>query len=356
VRHDFNELLDQLPAAMPAAPGQGAEWEPEFLKSLPNPPDEPFSVLAPPPPIAPPPPDWEKPYFRYDPLVDPPQWPQPGWFTDVQIGIVHPHVFFGQFRHSVVAGGTRHLVAPGAANFGWTVAPRIELGYRLPSGFGAFAVSSRFFSAYGTGTFTGPAGIATRWSRLGVNYWDYDYVSGREWSPWANWTLDWRAGIRTAFAWIGTVADQPFSQAAARGGAFIAGGSAYALGNGPHFGVTLERRFPASGFAFVAKLDLANEFTRERVLFGATTTTPNAAGAPSRGLFPQNFWNQMPILNWQVGLGWAPPNNPNIQLYMGYVYEIWWQVATNSNLTPLNGGVRGFFDNQGIVFQAQVKF
>jgi hypothetical protein len=351
----MNDLLDDVRDAAPP-PGHEGGWEPEFLKSLPNPPDQPFSMLAPPSPIAPPPKDLEKPYFQYDPLLDPPQWPQPGWFTDIQIGIVHPQVFFGEFKHSVVAGGARHLVAPGTANYGWAVAPRIELGYRLPSGFGAFAVSDRFFSAYGTGSFTGPAGTATRNSRIGVDYWDYDYISGRQYSPWDNWSLDWRAGIRTAFSWIGTVSDQPFSVAAARHGTFIQGASSYALGNGPHFGVVLERKFPTSGFAFVTKLDLANEFTRERVLFSAASTTLNSAGVPQRGNFTQNFWQQMPILNWQVGMGWVPPNNPNIQLYMGYIYEFWWQVATNSNLTPLAGGVRGFFNNQGIVFQAQVKF
>ncbi len=354
-RHDFDELVDNIPDPLPDAPGQPGGWEPEFLKTLPNPPDQPFSMLAPPPPIAPPPPNLER-YFEPDPLLDPPQWPQPGWFSDVQIGIVHPQVFFGQFKHSVIAGGSSHLVAPGTANYGWAVAPRIELGYRLPSGFGSFAISSRFFSAYGTGSFSGPAGTADRISRIGVNYWDYDYISGREYSPWTNWTLDWCAGVRTAFAWIGTVADQSFARAAAGHGVFIAGSSAYALGNGPHFGVVLERKFPTSGLAFVTKLDIADEFTRERDLFSASTTTLNAAGRPERGNFTTNFWNIMPILNFQVGTGWSPPNNPNIQLYMGYIYEYWWQVATNSNVTPLNGGVRGFFNNQGIVFQAQIKF
>jgi hypothetical protein len=353
-RRDLDTLANDSPDALPQS---GTEtWEPDFLKSLPNPPDEPFSMLAPPPPVGPPPPELER-YFELDPLLDPPAFPQPGFYSDVQIGIVHPTVFFGQMRHNVVAAGRLVNVAPNAANYGWTVAPRIELGYRLPSGFGAFAISDRFFSAYGTGSFTGPAGTATRTSRLGVNYWDYDYVSGREYTPWNGWTLDWRAGVRTAFAWIGTVADQPFAVAQRRGGeAFIQGLSSYALGNGFHVGVTLERKFPTSGFAFLTKLDLADEFTRERVLFGAASTTLNAAGVPERGVLSQNFWNIMPILNWQVGLGWAPPSNPNIQLYVGYIYEFWWQVATNSNLTPLSGGVRGFFDNQGIVFQAQVKF
>jgi hypothetical protein len=354
-RSDFNELLNDIPQPTAGGPGQEGSWEPDFLKTLPNPPDEPFSMLAPPPPIAPPPRDLEKPYFQYDPLVDNPQWPQPGWFSDVQIGVVHPTVFFGQFRHSVIAGGRSVQVAPGSATYGWAIAPRIELGYRLPSGFGAFSVSDRFFSAYGTGPFNGPAGMTIRSSRMGVNYWDFDYTS-RDYTPWENWCLDWRAGVRTAFTWIGNVVDEPFQRAATGHGVFITGNSNYTVGNGPHFGVALNRIFPASGFSFVTKLDIANEFTRVRSLFSASTTTLNAAGTPERGNFTQNFWQQVPILNFQVGMGWQPPNNPNIQLYMGYLYEFWWQVASNSNLTPLLGGTRGFFNNQGIVFQAQVKF
>ena len=69
------------------------------------------------------------------------------------------------------------IVAPGAAKQAWTVAPRIEIGYRLPSGFGGFAFSDRFFNTSGTGPFVGPAGTTTRSTQLGVNYSDWDYIS-----------------------------------------------------------------------------------------------------------------------------------------------------------------------------------
>ncbi len=356
VRHDFGELYDALPEPLPAAGlTSGGGWEPEFLQSLPHPPDEPYSMLGPPPPIAPPPPNLER-YFEHgDPVLDPPQWPQPGWFTDVQIGIVHPQLFFGQMKHSVVAGGRPVLVAPGSANLGWAVAPRIEVGYRLPSGFGEFSVSNRFFSANGSGPFNGPAGATTRTSRFGVNYWDFDYGS-REYTPWNNWSMKWVAGVRTAFTEAGNVVNQSFSRAALDRGVFIAGDSNYTVGNGPHFRLELDRKFPQSGFSFITKLDIANTFTRESQLFAASTTALNGAGVPAHGVFTQNFWQQVPILNFQVGLGWQPPANPNIQLYMGYLYEFWWQVASNSNLTVYNGGTRGSFDNQGIVFQGQVKW
>ncbi|MBV8559101.1 MAG: hypothetical protein JO116_26470, partial [Planctomycetaceae bacterium] len=43
VRPDFVELLGDLPAPLPdsAAPAPERGWEPEFLRSLPRPPDQP---------------------------------------------------------------------------------------------------------------------------------------------------------------------------------------------------------------------------------------------------------------------------------------------------------------------------
>jgi hypothetical protein len=351
---ELSEDLQGLPTALAdsAAPGGTAGWEPEFLKSLPQPPDQPRSLFAPASPQGPSPPDLER-YFELDPVLDPPEWGQrPGWFADVRVDVIHPHIYFGQFKHSVVTpSGRSILVAPGAAQQSWTVAPRLEIGYRLPSGFGGFSFSDRFFSTSGTGPFIGPAGATTRTTRLGVNYSDWDYTS-REYTPWLNWTMEWRAGIRLAETWTDTRVDQSFAQAAAGRGVFIAGASNYTVGTGPHFGVELDRKFPRSGLSLVTRLDIANTFTRERQLFAAATTNLTTTGTPERGVFTQNFWQQVPILNYQVGMGWQPPSYPYVRVFVGYVYEIWWQFATNSNTQTTHGS----FDNQGVVFQAGVNW
>ncbi len=57
-------------------------------------------------------------------------------------------------------------------------------------------------------------------------------------------------------------------------------------------------------------------------------------------------------MNFQVGLGWQAPRNPNISLYVGYLYEFWWQTMTRSAPETTFGS----FDNQGVVFQAQLKW
>jgi hypothetical protein len=268
--------------------------------------------------------------------------------------VIHPQIFFGQMKHSVVTPSSqRILVAPGAANQNWTVAPRIEVGYRLPSGFGGFAFSDRFFNTSGTGPFEGPAGATTRTTRLGVNYSDWDYTS-RDYTPWANWQLEWRVGVRLAETWINSQAVQPSARAAT--GVVEQQVSNYTVGAGPHFGIEVDRKVPETGLMFVMRLDIANTFTRERQLFSATTTALSSTGQPLRGTFNQNFWQQVPILNYQVGLGWQPPSYPNVKLFVGYVYEFWWQIGSNSNLTPAMGGTRASFDNQGIVFQGGVNW
>lgn len=351
-RPSFDDVMGDLPQPLPDDSGENV-WAPEFLKSLPRPPAQPSSLFQPAPAPGPPPPNFEQ-YFEQDPLLDPPAWGKTGWFSDVQVSVIRPTIFFGQMRHGVITpSGARVNVAPGAAKQDWTAAPRIEIGYRLPSGFGGFSFSDRFFNTSGSGPFTGPIGTVTRSTSMGVNYSDWDYFSP-EYTQWENWNLMWRFGVRLAETWIDTQAEQSTARAAAGTGVVNQQTSNYTVGAGPHFGLQLDRKFPASGFSLVGRFDIANTFTRERQLFSATTLNPS--GGIARSAWTENFWQQVPILNYQLGVGWQPPRNPNVFLYVGYVYEFWWQVASNTNLVPSAGGPRGAFDNQGVIFQGQVKF
>jgi hypothetical protein len=314
-------------------------------------------------PAGPPPPNLER-YFVHDPLLDPPQWPKTGWFSTFQIDIIHPHVFAYELAasnanstgHGVTTsnGRTVNLIT-GSARFNWTAAPRLEVGYRLPSGFGEFSVSDRGFYTDGTGPFSGPAGNFTRTSHLGVNYTDIDYAS-REYTQWPNWGLKWRAGLRVAFSWFDSTISQPFGVAEAGSGVFAGRTVNYQTGVGPHFGVQLDHNFAQPGLSFLTKLDIADTFSRIRQRFSVATTSLTPAGQPSRGVLLDRFWNEVPILNFQVGLGYQPPQLPNIRFYTGYVYEVWWQVGTNSNLEGTPSSKFAFFDNQGLVLQAMVDF
>jgi hypothetical protein len=106
-----------------------------------------------------------------------------------------------------------------------------------------------------------------------------------------------RIGVRLAETWTNTHADQPFSSAGSGSGIVSEQASNYTVGAGPHVGLMLDRKFPDSGLSFIAKFDIANTFTRERSLFSATNTSGN------RSVFTQDYWQQVPILNYQLGLG-----------------------------------------------------
>jgi hypothetical protein len=358
-------MVGELPDALPAGDRPAPEgWEPEFLKTLPQPLDLPRSLFQPAPGPTPPPPDLEK-YCERDPLLDPPQWrQQPGWFTDFRLDIIHPHLVWGQMKSSLTTKTGQFVnVAPGAARLNWTAAPRLEIGYRLASGLGGFAFSDRFFLSNGSGPFNGPVGMTNRTSHLNANYADWDYIS-HEFTPWvtpqSSWTLEWRAGVRLANSWTDVLVDKPFAQAAATNGVFIQGTNNYTIGAGPHFGAQVERLDPRTGISFIAKIDIADTFSRLRQMFAASTTTLTASGLPVRGAYGQNFWNQIAILNYQVGLGWRPPQYPNVKLFAGYVYEYWFQAASNMTFvnpfTTPQGASRGAFDNQGIALQIGVNY
>ena len=349
---DIAQLVGDLPAPLPGTQVLTPEtgWEPEFLRTLPRPPDQPRSLFQPAPPATPPP-NLEH-YFVEDPLLDPPQWPKTGWFSSVQIDIIHPHVFGNQWKATAVTSAGRPVnVATGVAQLAWTVAPRVELGYRLPSGFGEIAVSDRGFYTDGSGPFSGPAGNFTRTSHLGVNYTDMDYAS-REFTPWVNWTMKWRAGVRVAYTWLDSTVSQPFNAAAAGNGVYADRAVNYTAGAGPHFGVGLDHNLTQPGLSFLTNLDIADTFTRIRQRFSTATTTLTPAGTPAKGEFKENFWNEVPILNFRVGLGYQPPNYPNLHFYAGYVYEFWWQTGTESNTARSHL----FMDNQGITLSGAVDF
>jgi hypothetical protein len=361
---DVAKLVDDLPNPLPEsdAPASAGGWEPEFLQSLPRPPSQPRTLLQPAPPPRPSPQDLERPYFQWDPILDPPQFGDPGWFGNVQFDVIHPHI-----DRRLVQGATSDTVttrfskqqvnvAIGAARQDWTVAPRFEVGYRLPSGFGQFSVADRFFNSRGTDVLRGPNGPGPRATQLSTDYVDFDYGS-REYTPWANWLMQWRFGLRAAYTDTDGQFREPFLKAAAGDHVLAATQDSSTMGFGPHFGFVLDRRLGPAGFSLVTKLDYASTFNRMNQTWTATTTTRTPSGHFDSGvLTTKGIHQNIPILNWQVGLGWQPPRYPGIRVFVGYVYEAWWNTETNSNANGGTGAARGDFTDQGIVFQASLNY
>lgn len=349
---DDEQPADDSAVAEPEAVQPEYGVAPDFLKSLPHPPDQPRSLFEPAPPLGPPPPDLEQPYLQPDPILDPPHWPQIGWFWDLQIAGIKPHVQNELFQVVGTGLGRPIPVMLGNSPLSWTIAPRIEIGYRLPSGFGEFSIVDTGFSSNGSDVFNGPDGPAPRSSLLQMNYTDFDYHS-REYTPYANWEMKWRAGVRFSESFTLTSVNETFAQAAAGSGILAAQQSNATQGVGPHFAIELERWFSTSGFAFTGKVDIADQFSIIRQRSSAITTTATPTGLDN-GVLIHNFSNQVVILTVQVGLSWQPPSYPCSRLYLGYLNETWWNALQDATLgVPISNGQ---FDYQGIFLRASWNY
>jgi hypothetical protein len=328
-------------------------WEPEFLKALPRPPAEPRSLFAPPLPPGPPPPDLERPYFQRDPLLDPPNYPVPGWFGLVDLGILKPHLKNQLVGPVTFADGTTATVGLPAATLDWTVAPRFEVGCRLPSGFGGISLAYRFIVSQGTNAIVGPDGPATLSSRFDVNVADLDWSSA-EFSPYKLWDMTMRFGLRYMYVYFDSQANESSAEAAAGSGLVSSRTTNSYAALGPHAAVQLTR-WLGDGWAVVGKIDGCVPFGRIRQGFFASSTALGANGLPASATDFESGSQSAPTLYTSLGLSWQPPGFPTVRLYGGYVFEYWWNVGRHNPSATPPASFGDFFD-QGVVLQAAINF
>jgi hypothetical protein len=343
------QVPSQLPA--PSASATVSVEEPNPLPGLPRPPDAPRSLVqeapaTPPFTCAPLP----GPYFERDPRLDPPAWPQPGWFAGVDLAVVGPHVK-NRLTDMVQIGNqmpdTVHLPS---AELNWTVSPRIDLGYRLPSGFGEFALAYQTLSTDGSGSVLGPDGVADLKSRLDVNIGDLDYLS-REMSLWPHCGMKWWFGLRLANVYFDSQANEAFAGAAAGSGVFATHTTNHFLGGGPHYGLELTRHWEETGLSLMVRADGATLLGRVQQDFLEVSTSPGPAGGLLTGETRRSNPQDVPMLNVFLGVTWQPPRYPYLHLSAGYEYEYWWNVGRLSTSTS-----RGEWSEQGILMRAGFNF
>jgi hypothetical protein len=326
---------------------------PDPLPGLPHPPDIPGSLSQPAgktptytcEPLA-------GPYFQSDPLLDPPFQPPVGWFADAEFGLVGAHVK-NKLVDSVTVGArpadTVHL--PGA-ELDWTVSPRFEAGYRLRSGFGAFALAYRFLVTDGSTTIAGPDGPAALRSRLDVNVLDLDYVSRELFTEqWPYVHMVWRIGLRYTDVFFDSHAEEAFAAAAAGSGIFetTVGNNFY--GFGPHAGVELTRAWSDTGFSVMSRLDWALPIGITHQNFAETSTTLNSAGAPLSATTRETNPQTVPVVDLFLGLTWEPTSRPNLSVSLGYTFEYWWNVGRLSTTAS-----RAEMSDQGILLRAACRY
>jgi hypothetical protein len=318
------------------------------LRALPQVPDQPNSLLEPAPAAPPYQPSEPGPNFEPDPLLDPHEGPQPGWFADVDLSALAAH-FKNRIVGDVQVGSSppSTLHVPGA-DLDWSFAPRFEVGYRLASGFGAFALSYRYLATQRVEMGPGPDGVATLKSRLDVNVVDMDYLS-RELSLWPHWEMQWRFGLRLANLYYDANSEEPLAEALAGSGIVTERNTDRFVGFGTHWALELERHLPQPGLSLVGKIDGWISLGRIRQGFFEEIATP--AGGLLAGQNHVSSSQAVPALDTQVGLSYRPPAYPNLDVFVGYQYEYWWNVGRFS-LSNSRGELR----DQGITLRASFNY
>ncbi len=341
----------QTPKPAPPASVPDDSAQPDPLPGFPRPPDAPASLLEAPAPT----PSYScahlpGPYFAPDPLLDPPELPLPGWVASMEAGAIVGHIKNRLTNPVQVGMRMPNTVQLPSAELDWSVSPRFEVGYRLPSGFGELAFAYRFLATEGTGTLEAPDGLAGLKSRLDVNQFDFDYVS-REFSLWPRWDMKWRIGGRLASVFFDSHANEAFDVAAAGSGIFEQRTSNHYVGFGPHAGVELAHGLGDWGLALVGRADFASLLGRTRQRFVEVSTTRGPDGLPLAGESILANPQTVPMLNGQLGLSWRPPGFRDIELFLGYQYEYWWNVG---RLSTANS--RGELSDQGVLLRGELNF
>jgi hypothetical protein len=333
----------------PARPAAQATADADPLPGLPHPTDEPYSLFLP-PVVQPAPPPLPGPYFERDPLLDPPPFPPPGWYGDVQLNVLEPHV--KNRLVDTVQIGTRisDTVTLPSAELNWTVSPRFEVGYRLPSGFGSFAIAYRFMDSEGASTVAGTDSPASLHSRLDMQVLDLDYVS-RELSLWPCWEMRWFFGGRLANIYFDSRSQESFAAAVAGSGVFVRRDTDRYIGFGPHWGLELERHLADWGLTVVGRAEGCIDLGRIRQGFFEESTLPGPTGQPLTGETHIRSSQGVPIFHAQLGLGWQPPEWPKLHFFVGYQYEHWWDVGRLNLIAS-----KGELEDHGLWLEAGYNF
>jgi hypothetical protein len=322
-----------MPTPAPAPSADGSTTIGELRPWYPAPPLVPFPKGTDPVPS-----------LDHDPILEDPAAPR-GLIGSVELGILVPHLKNKIFDTVTQNNGSQLFIEPVSADLDWTVAPRIELGYRMGEGLGEFTVDYRFFATQGVANLPEVGGTTAAKSRLDLDCLNLGYTS-REIALGPHWDMMWSVGVRFA----STFYDNQNNTFGAGALTTVEHASAYWIGAGPWVGLDLARTLPIDGLSIYGRLRGANLWGHEAQHFTDITGT----------LFGTAKANDSPgvaVVEVQGGLRWsAPPGCHLNYLFFGYMFELWTQVARDDS-TGVNffGSIGDFYDN-GLVFRAEFTF
>jgi hypothetical protein len=287
------------------------------------------------------------PLLRWDPLLDRSHSPGPGCFWALELNVVGAQIK-NRLQAPVtinspillqqgIQGFLPGVVHLPTAELDWTGAPRFELGYRFPQGFGELSLSYRFLVSEGRDVIPnfdfGDDGFLK--SRLDMHVVDLDYGS-REFSLGPHWDMKWRAGVRLANVFFHSLASGIFREESI---------SNHFLGAGPHVGLDLWRRLDIEGLGLFIRLEGASVVGQisqgfERIIGDDTFTVGGATLV--------HHTQAVPTLSVQAGMSWVPWHG-RTRFALGYEFERWWTIGEAADS-------RAELTTQGIFFRAEVGF
>ncbi len=343
----------QPTAPATAPPANKQPWPPEFLEQLPHPPDHPTSLLQPATAQQYTCPSSAIPtrYFEADPLLAPANGSGLGWYTSLELQYAFPHIY-KDLSNSVVAGSRApDMVDLPNRGLDGTVAPRIEVGYKLPEAFGSIALSYRFLGTSGSAQTFGPDGLANLQSRMDLNIMDLDYVSQQLLNS-EHWSMRWRVGARLAYLYYDSVLNQSLDEAAAGTGILQQHATNSYWGIGPHATLEMTHSLGVQGLSLLGRIDFASIVGR--IKQGVSESALDAA-SPIGVSFGQNIVSSsqtVPMTSLLLGLTWLPAGWENVEFFAGYEYEYWWNVGRESSLANSSGEMQ----IQGFIARFQICY
>jgi hypothetical protein len=245
----------------------------------------------------------------------------------------------------------------GSTKLDTAVAPRFEVGYRIPNNWGSVSFGYGFLASQGSGQLTTPAEDvvqlpADQAGGLVYNIFDLTYNS-REYSLDPLCNMRWGVGGRLLYFYFDSRVQ--FLNPGTDPGSFLAQSeTSYERGYGFWAYLDLERQIGCSGLSIFGRVEGSDFYARIGQTYAETV-----AGNPGQALevFRIRYTGAAgpSILREVVGISYTMPQWNHSRFLLGYQYEQFFQIG---RLTSTAGvpDTRGSLDAHGFFFRAELNF
>jgi hypothetical protein len=281
-------------------------------------------VPAPPPPltVSPPPSGGAAVVGVGDPFLRtaPPTGCLPGWFAGVEVAALKP-CFCNNLQSTVTLPlfNAQDVVRVPSAGLDWTASPRLEFGYRFPDFLGEVVVAYRNLASEGDRLLPNydPLGDGLLTTRLDMNQGDLDYANRATFLGPA-WDWKWKVGVRVA---------EVYYDSRAEGAVIGQRVTNFFLGAGPHAGMSLYRDL-GYGLSAFGRLEGAVLVGNQRQTFEEKVMFLDGEAVGDTTVAKQT--QAVPVIDFQIGLGWTPAFADGMRVAFGYQLEQWWYLGQTS--------------------------